>query len=155
MNELKDKVKEIVNHILLDLESSLQIYEINYYRGRDSMVLQVLLQKNQPIGLDELIEVNQLLSEALDQIDDQFSEPYTLDVASAGLEREIKDKDDLHQALNSDIKVNCYRKFNDKKIYLGKLNSFDDQEILVEQRDGKSIKIPFEYISKINYALIM
>ena len=152
---MKNKVRELVLKILDELDSDLDIYEICYFRGKEGMVLQVLLQADHNISTNDLVEVNRCLSNYLDEIEDEFNESYTLEVASAGLEREIRNDRELSNAIQKDIKVNCYKKFQGNKFFLGKLISFDSAVIDIEQRNGNIIKIPRELISKLNFAVIM
>ena len=152
---MKNKVRELVLKILDELDSDLDIYEICYFRGKEGMVLQVLLQADHNISTNDLVEVNRCLSNYLDEIEDEFNESYTLEVASAGLEREIRNDRELANAIHKDIKVNCYKKFQGNKFFLGKLISFDSAVIDIEQRNGNIIKIPRELISKLNFAVIM
>lgn len=155
MDNIKEKVKKILNQILNELNNGLSIYDVNFKSGGTESVLQVMLQGDHFINMDEIVEVNDLLSDQLDKIANEMPNSYVLDVSSAGLEREIRNDDELSQAIGKDIKISCYRKYKNSKVYLGTLLGFDDNQIRLNRLDKKEVVIPREYISKLNYALIM
>ncbi|MCT6893489.1 MAG: hypothetical protein M3Z38_05275 [Bombilactobacillus mellifer] len=155
MSELKEKVKEIVLETLSKLNNGLELYSISFSQKKLGWILQIQLQADHLISMDEIIQVNELLSMSLDRIADLFPESYTLDVSSAGLERAIRNDHELTLALDKDIKVSCYRKYHDKKSFIGKLTRFDADKLQLKLVNGNNEEIPRNYIAHLNYALIL
>lgn len=155
MNEIKQQVTEIVLDILQNLNSGLELYDLSYRQGKQGWILQVQLQADHFIDINEIVEVNDLLSERLDQIADLFPESYTLDVSSAGLERAIRNEHELSLAINHQIKVSCYRKLEQNKVFVGKLVRYDADVLELLLNDGENLKIPRDYIAHLNYALTL
>lgn len=89
----------------------LQIYEINtLVDGEGNDILQVLIEfipdsTNQVLDFDLLTKVNEAISAELDQLTDLFPNPYILEVASAGIEKPIRNDAELHQALEKYVYV--------------------------------------------------
>ncbi|BDR56251.1 ribosome maturation factor RimP [Xylocopilactobacillus apis] len=147
--------KDLLEPILSSLNSELEIYEISFLNEGSNPTLRVLLQSNHFIGLNELVEVSELLSEKLDNYESEFPDNYNLDVSSAGIERNIRNDHELFKAIGENIKISCYRKFSGHKIHIGELISFNQDYVEIQNNDPENLKIPREYISKINYILIM
>jgi len=102
LKKIQPQLEALIQPLLAVHE--LRIYELNCYQNSDSEdVLQVLIefkQGNKPLDFDLLVQINEAISAGLDTLDNQFIEPYLLEVASAGIEKPIRNETELNQAVN-------------------------------------------------------
>ncbi len=69
-------------------EKGFDLYSTHYSRGKEGMKLEVVVDRVEPIGLEDIVSLSGFISELLDK-DDPISGPYTLDVSSLGAEKPI------------------------------------------------------------------
>ena len=83
------------------------------------------------IDIDDVAAINE---EILDLVNDDLPDGYYLEVTTVGIERELKNDDDLEKALGKYIYLKTYEKiesaFNQKEIY-GYLESYEEDSINV------------------------
>ncbi|WP_146637590.1 hypothetical protein [Spiroplasma clarkii] len=76
-------------------QNHLQLFEINWIYEHETNVLQILAENSDSsvtnVEFDNLIAANEAISVLLDD-DTDLTEPYVLEVASAGAERQVKIK---------------------------------------------------------------
>lgn len=125
---IKVEIIKIVEPILK--ANNLVIYEVNNYFDFESDVLQILVedidQPNKPLDFDDIIKSNELVSDALDELT-ILTEPYMLELASAGVEKPIKNQKTLIKALDSYVHVELEKSINNSNIIEGILTKYDDQ----------------------------
>jgi ribosome maturation factor RimP len=128
---IKTKVEKLINEILQ--KHHLQIYEINNFSEFGDDVFQVLVEDqtktNQPLDFDTLVVVNEEISNLLDQIPELESH-YLLEVASAGIEKRIRNEQELIKAVESYL----YLELEKLGVIEGYLKAYDPatQEFRVE-----------------------
>jgi ribosome maturation factor RimP len=118
------------------------------------------LNSAQPIGIEDCVKVSKGLESFLDEskeIDGWFrGEPYEFEVSSPGLERPLWTQKDLIAFAGRQVLVSLYQKFLQRKKFKGKLLGLEigsnGKEVGIEV-DGSTIKIPVEFISKVNLEL--
>ncbi|PPE06384.1 ribosome maturation factor RimP [Mesoplasma corruscae] len=156
---VKDQIIKIVEPILK--ESGLKIYEINNYFDFDSDILQILVEDlakpNKPLDFDDITKSNELISQALDQLE-ELSDAYMLEIASAGAEKPIKDKDQLIKAIGDYIHLELNKSVNNQNTIEGTLLSYDevnDSFILGYFLKGQKKKHNFTFneVKSIRYAV--
>ena len=140
-----DKIKEAVEAFLKQRE--LKLFEIRY-RKSDS-VLSILLDGT--LNMDELEEVSGALSELLDQYEDEFADNYFLDVSTVGVERPIRNEEELTQAIGKYI----YVKTKNEEYY-GTLHSFHDGVLSLDVKEKtktKNVSVEYEKVKTVRYAV--
>ncbi|ATX70867.1 hypothetical protein [Spiroplasma clarkii] len=84
-------------------QNHLQLFEINWIYEHETNVLQILAENSDSsvtnVEFDNLIAANEAISVLLDD-DTDLTEPYVLEVASAGAERQVKNKEVLINNIN-------------------------------------------------------
>ena len=143
-----DSVKEILNPYLSAHGYSL--YDVKFVKEAGMNVLQVLVNTKGGITVDELAEINNFLSEALDSIDADMGE-YMLEVSSPGAERELRNEEEILEVVGQYVYINA----NDT-IYEGTLLAFANQILVVRvnlKGRFKNFEIPYETIRKIRLAV--
>lgn len=141
------EIKELKENLKRDLKSlGYELYDV-YFEKKDS-ILHVIVDKQ--MDLKEVEELSKKVSSIMDLYDSDMDE-YLLDVSSVGIEREIKDKEELKKAVGSYI----YVKTKELKQY-GDLLEFKDDVLSLETKDKnitKKVNINYDDIKFMRYAV--
>lgn len=141
------KIKDIKESLTRDLLSlGYNLYDLTY--SKNEKILQILIDKK--MDLKEVESLSRKISKLMDDYDDELDE-YILDVSSVGIERPIRDYDELKKALNSYI----FLKTKESKAE-GKLIDLKDKILTLESKDKnikKEIKFNYDDIKFIRYAV--
>ncbi|ASZ09049.1 ribosome assembly cofactor RimP [Mesoplasma chauliocola] len=146
---IKDEIQKIASSILR--EYNLQVYEINNFFDFESDVLQILVEDmtepNKALDFDSIISSNEKLSDALEDFPG-LSEPYMLEVASAGIEKPIRSKEEMLKAINSYVHVELNQEKSTNIELEGILLDFDvdkDTFRITYFLKGQKKKVDFKY----------
>lgn len=108
------------------------------------------------IDIDDVAAINE---EILDLVNDDLPDGYYLEVTTVGIERELKNDDDLEKALGKYIYLKTYEKiesaFNQKEIY-GYLESYEEDSInvnIINKTRTKLVTIEKSKIAKLRLAV--
>ncbi len=108
------------------------------------------------IDIDDVAAINE---EILDLVNDDLPDGYYLEVTTVGIERELKNDDDLEKALGKYIYLKTYEKiesaFNQKEIY-GYLESYEEDSInvnVINKTRTKLVTIEKSKIAKVRLAV--
>ena len=140
LKKLKEDLKKDLNDI------GYSLYDLSYEK-KDS-ILHVTIDK--PMDLNEIEDLSKKVSIIMDKYDEDMDE-YLLDVSSVGIERPIRSKDELSDAIGSYI----YVKTKDFKLY-GDLVDFKDNILTLNTKDKnitKSLKINYDELKFVRYAV--
>ena len=124
---------ENIKKILLPFleEKGLKLYEMKFVTEFGEKILRIIVDKPSGITVDELAEVNEYLSE---RIDDNISDtPYMLEVSNRGAEREF-DFDEL------ELMIGKYVMIKTDKENLGYIREVNDDEIILEMNIKGAIR---------------
>ncbi|MEY3431103.1 MAG: hypothetical protein RIS53_1, partial [Bacillota bacterium] len=128
---LIEKIEMLIKPPILSL--GLNLFEVTLTLEQGEKFLRVLIEKPQGrIGLQEIIQVTQLISPILDQAD-IIPEHYVLDVASAGVEHPIH-LDELPQYIQRFVYLHLMHPFEGENMLEGKLIEIQDEQIQLEVR---------------------
>ncbi|HPL82669.1 MAG TPA: ribosome maturation factor RimP [Candidatus Omnitrophota bacterium] len=134
---LKDYLTSL-NFILVDI--------ICRYEG-NGLVLRVLADKpNGGINLDECAMLNREIGVLLDE-KDIIKEKYILEVASPGLDRPLKTRDDFLRLLNKPAKFFLNEVINGKLEWDGSIDRVDQESVFIMAKEG-IIELPIIKINK-------
>lgn len=120
-------------------------------------VLSILIDKPGGITVEDTAELTNVISPLLDDIKpDPFPEQYMLEVSSPGLERPLKTKESLKQAVGLYINVTLYQSINKVKMFEGTLLSFEDDLLVIDYLDKtrhKKVEILYKTVAKARLAV--
>jgi len=134
---LKDYLTSL-NFILVDI--------ICRYEG-NGLVLRVLADKpNGGINLDECAMLNREIGVLLDE-KDIIKEKYILEVASPGLDRPLRTRDDFLRLLNKPAKFFLNEVINGKLEWDGSIDRVDQESVFIMAKEG-IIELPIIKINK-------
>ena len=141
------KLAALKENLKRDLTSlGYELYDVSY--SKKDRILQVLIDKK--MDLKEIESLSKKVSKIMDLYDEDMDE-YILDVGSVGIERPIRDEEELKKAVGSYI----YVRTKEEKIY-GTLVSFDGNVLKLSVKDKnvtKETAIGYKDIKNVRYAV--
>ena len=126
---ISEKVEEFLEPIILEL--GYELVEVEYVKKQNGMNLTVYIDSKQGITLSDCEKVHKTIDEPLDELDPTNNAPYTLNVSSCGLDRPLKTDKDYNRNIGEEIEISLYSKVNGKKSFVGKLESFDETNLII------------------------
>ena len=130
------------------------LYSLSFKVNKGEKTLTVVVDKVEPIDMNEIVKVSEGLSAYLDTIDES-NDPYMLEVSSLGAEKPLK-VEALANYIDRYVEVRMINPINGENIYLGFIRSVSDDSINLEIRIKsriKEINIAKCNISKIRLAI--
>ena len=146
MVNVKEKVEKLIEPIVQ--ENGCELVEVAYEKKFDGMNLTIYIDKKGGVTIDDCENVHRAIDEPLDELDPTNGAPYTLNVSSPGLDREIKTDKDFSRNLGEELEVNLYQKVLKAKKFIGVLESFDEQKIVLKDHKSGLIEIERNKIAK-------
>ena len=133
-------------------EQGYDLVDLEYIRDGGSNFLRFYIGKRGGVSIDDCQKVSELVSNKLDELD-PIDDSYYLEVSSPGLDRPLKTDKDLDRNIGYDIELNFYQAIDGVKKQVGKLVSYDDDSIVIEDLDDKEITFDRKDISVIKVAI--
>lgn len=145
--------KNLIKNVTVIAEKAVQhtdlkIFDVEYVRESGINILRIYIDKEKGVDLEDCAVVSHLISDELDK-DDPIDEAYNLEVSSPGIDRPFKTDEDYKNNIDNLVEVKLYKKLNNSKMFIGKLKSFNSEEIEIEEND-EIISISRSNITKIN-----
>ena len=95
------------------------------------------------------------LAEELDK-EDFISDKYYLEVSSPGIERDLRDLEEVTNSVGKHVYIKTYEKIDNQKEFYGDILAVEGEEITVEYKDKARVKkstINYSKIAKIRLAV--
>ena len=151
-----EKIKSLSMPIVFKYQKILvSVEHVNEY-GIDIVRITIDDPSSFDIDIDDVAKINE---EILDLVNDDLPDGYYLEVTSVGIERELKNDEDLKKALGKYIYLKTYEKiesaFNLKEMY-GYLESYTDNSIninVINKTKTKLVTIEKAKIAKVRLAV--
>ena len=131
------KVTEIVAELARPVveEHGCTLWDVEYVREAGQWYLRLLIDKQGGVDILDCEAISRKLSDLLDEAD-PIEGSYTLEVGSAGAERELKRPSDFEQFLGHEVEVRLYKPLNGSKSYVGKLDEYRDGAVSITSASG-------------------
>lgn len=151
MTNLEKKIEELVEPEIEKL--GLELYDVEYAKEGKEYYLRIYIDSENGISIDDCEKVTNVLNDILDKAD-YIKEQYYLEVSSAGVEKVLKYDKHFEKNLGKKIEVNLYTKFENKKQYVGVLERYneneiviltDDEEISFEKKNVANVKLVYDW----------
>ena len=136
----REQIMQILEPIASNMGLDLEDVEIKS-AGKHSIV-QVSIDKDGGINLDEVAQISNQISEALDAKDVLGEKPYTLEVGSPGIDRALTLPRHWRRNIGRLVKINF-----GSNSEIGRIIESDDEKVSLEVK-GKSRSINFDKIDK-------
>ncbi|MBQ9348079.1 MAG: ribosome maturation factor RimP [Oscillibacter sp.] len=131
------------------------LWGVEYVREGGTWYLRVLLDKEGGVDILDCEAVSRTLSDLLDEAD-PIEGSYTLEVGSAGAERQLKRPEDFQRFLGSPVLVKLYRNQDGRKEFPGVLRDYDpdsgrvtitegERELSFEKKDTALVRLRVEF----------
>ncbi|MBO7525211.1 MAG: ribosome maturation factor RimP [Clostridia bacterium] len=114
--------------------------------------LTVFIETEDGVDLDTLERFHNAIDAPLDEFDPSFSQPYTLNVSSPGLDRPFKTDRDYERNLGLDVEVRLYAPIKGQKFFEGTLVGYDGNTLTLLTNDGET-KFELSRVAKTNCAV--
>ena len=147
-----EKIKPLLETKLSDMGYDLYSILFNVVKGEKH--LSIVVDKVEPIDMNEIVKVSEALSTYLDEIDDS-NDPYMLEVSSLGAEKPLK-VEALSNYVDRYVEVRMINPINGENVYEGFIRKVNEESIDLEIRIKsriKEINIAKGNISKIRLAI--
>ncbi|MBN2504565.1 MAG: ribosome maturation factor RimP [Bacilli bacterium] len=141
LDVLRQHLQEVVNRLGYDL------YDVEYVTERKQNILRVLIDNDAGVSIDDCVEVSHALDPVLDELDPIPNE-YSLEVASPGAERKLRNPDEIKKAVGKYVHLETY----EQKIE-GELIRFDGQTIIINDKHNKQVSFDYIEVNHIRLAI--
>lgn len=148
-----DKVKHIVDDKIDKNQYSL--YDVEYVKEGSEFFLRIYFDKQGGLTLDDCVLLSEILATELDK-EDFISDKYYLEVSSPGIERELRNIDEIINSITSHVYIKTYEKIDGQKEFYADLLDVTDEILTIEYKDKARVKkseISYEKIAKIRLAV--
>ncbi len=132
--DIEQRTEELVMSVIKDKDY--ELWDTEYVKEGSEYYLRVYLDKPGGITIDDCVEVTRALDPMLDA-EDFVEEAYILEVSSPGLTRKLRKDRDFEKSIGRLVYVKLYKPVDGSKEYIGRLRSFDANEITIEE-EGSS-----------------
>ncbi len=158
MNDLE---KRIFDACLKTVEEeNMNLIEVELVKEFGALILRFTIDKDGGIDIDDTTLISEKVSLILDEID-PIDKEYFLEVSSLGLERPLRNLEEVKASIGKYINVKTYEKIEtgkntSQKEFEGDLLSVNNDLITIEykvKQFKKEITIPYEKIAKIRLAI--
>mgnify|MGYP003434005018 FL=1 len=157
MNDLEKKIFDACEKAVTD--ENMELLEVELVKEFGALILRFTIDKVGGIDIDDTTLISEKVGLILDEID-PIDKEYYLEVSSVGLERELRNIDEIKANIGKYINVKTYEKLTVGKIsqkeFEGTLLSCEDNLITMQfkvKQFKKEITIPYEKIAKIRLAI--
>jgi len=99
------------------------------------------------VSLDEIVEISEEVSKALDA-EDPIPGRYTLEVASAGIERPLVRPADYRRFQGRRVKVRCEEPIEGQRVFTGFIRSVGEESFVLAADEGEVVEIPYVGIAR-------
>ncbi|MBQ4542104.1 MAG: ribosome maturation factor RimP [Clostridia bacterium] len=146
MSKISEQIENFIEPIVTEL--GYEIVEVEFAKKHNGDNLTVFIDKKEGyIDITDCEKVHDAIDEPLDELDPTMGKPYTLNVSSPGIDRPIVTDKDYNRNLGQVLEVKLFQAILKKKIFIGKLLSFDESMIELET-EKETIKLERKMISK-------
>lgn len=148
------KIKELISPLLE--KEGIVLYDVLWQQEGKSRILQIAIMRNDgSMDIDTCAEMSEKISELLDE-KDMIASEYFLEVCSPGAERELRNKEQILDAVGKFV----YVKLRNPKAGLdevkGTLTAFEDEVVYIDymaKAVKKKIQIEMDNISMIRLSV--
>ncbi len=132
--------------------SGVSIWDVEFKKEGKNNVLRVYIDKEGGVGINDCEAVSVALSEKLDA-EDPISSAYSLEVSSAGLDRQLKRESDFLAYIGHLVDVKLYAPIDGLKEFTAELKSFDNG-ILTLKVDENNLEVPLDKTASVRLTVI-
>ncbi len=149
-SKIKSAIEDMVQPYLND--NGFELVDIEYIKEGSNWFLRIFVDKDGGIDIDECGRISEYVSEMLDK-NDPISGAYFLEVSSPGAERPLKKPEDVRKAVGKHVFITTYEPVGGAKEFEGRLLSFEDDVVVVEE-GKKKVSVPYSKVASARLAVV-
>jgi len=127
-------------------ELSLELVELDIKHRRSTVVIDIIVDKPGGITIGECTLINKKVNRDIEE-KQWFGEDYVVEVASPGLDRELKTSKDFARIVGRNVRFHLLELVEGKIEHSGTVTEVNEDKILIKKND-LVIAIPLKQISK-------
>lgn len=120
-----DLVKPIID------ELGLILWDVRFEKEGSIWLLRIIIDKVGGVSVDDCEAVSRPLDKKLDEVD-PIEQSYCLEVASAGLERELTKPWHFEECIGKTVQLKLIRPYNGERDFIGKLQKLENDAVSME-----------------------
>lgn len=133
-----NKIRDIVGRVAAT--HGVEVVEVEMRGAGKSRTLRITIDKREGVTHEDCANVSREVSTILDVEDAVPGSSYVLEVSSPGLDRKLLRAEDYVRFTGSRIKVMTREPVNNNRHFEGRLQSFQDDKLVMELTSGKKPK---------------
>ena len=146
MNSLEKKIYEVV--LPLTEQVGLTVFSVEEVKEDGLKILRVLVDGDHVIDVEEVTKIIEPLQEIVEK-EDLIPDEYYLEVSSVGIEKPLRNLEELQTAISNYIYVELKNAIENDNAWYGTLKEVADNKLSLEiNKKGriKTIVIPYEEV---------
>lgn len=145
---MKESTHDKLTGLLAPLadEHGLELLLLELAGSQRNPVVRVYLDREGGIGIDDIAKANKWLKAQLDVVP-AYTNGYTLEVSSPGIERPLMTLAHFERFAGSDAAVSVSPEIDGHKRFTGTITSVEGTDVLFDV-DGTTIRVPLRAITK-------
>jgi len=152
MSKKTDQLTKLAEGVLEEFQS--ELYLLNWEKRGGEWVLELLIDKEEPVTTSDCAEVSNSISEELDRRD-LIKQEYVLQVSSPGVERPLVKARHFKGAVGGSVEVNTYGPVENSRNFVGVLKSYDEEKGAIElDIDGELVDIGLDNVSRATIKMV-
>lgn len=150
---LRDTYVKRTEELVMPLleKRAFELWDVEYVKEGADYFLRIYIDKPGGITIDDCVDVSREMNEILDR-EDYISDPYTFEVSSPGLGRQIKNDRQMERSIGEDVELRTYKAFDKQKQFEGILVKFDKDTVTI-QVENEEKTFSRKDISVLRYAI--
>ena len=121
------------------------LWDVEYVKEAGQWFLRLYIDKEGGISIEDCEAVSRPMSDLLDEAD-PIEGSYVFEVSSAGADRVLKTPEHFEQFMNTEVEVKLYRPREDRKEFVGLLQSYADGGVVIDM-NGQSAEFTKQEIA--------
>ena len=158
MTKIEKAIKEAIEPIVNGL--NYKLYDVIYEKEAGENYLRIFIDNDSTISINDCEIVNNAITDLLDE-KDFIKNQYVLEVSTPGLERRIRNDEQLNSCIGEKVDAKLFKKIqyvnkniedntNSTKEVIGRLKSLDDKNVYILINDKDVVQVEKENIAKMN-----
>ena len=144
-NNIEQNIEKLVEGKVREL--GYELYDVEYVKEGKDYFLRIYIDSSKGISLEDCEKVSNGINEIID-VADYIKEQYFLEVSSTGVEKVLKKDKHLKENLGSKVQVKLFKPHENKKVYDGILDDFNEKIIKIKI-DDENVEIERKNVSQI------
>jgi ribosome maturation factor RimP len=134
-----ERVREVADRVAVS--SGLELVDVEFRGGGKSRMLRIVIDKPGGVTHEDCANLSREVGIILD-VEDAVPGSYLLEVSSPGLDRKLSRAEDFEKFVGSRIKLMTREPLNGNRHFEGKLESFQNGQLMLDLTPAKKKKKP-------------